>query len=140
MIKKLSERGVDAIVRLHELAIFPLWDRLKRKYTREEIREFVVKTFKKGDVYGYVESNKLAGCVGIQKVGAITEVVFLLVNPDLQKKGIGRKLIGFVEQENLGNMRLSVLIDNPSLGFYKKMGYKIIGEGDGKYLMEKKLL
>lgn len=73
-----------------------------------------------------------------------TKIHKLYLLPECKGKGMGRKLINKVIEsaQTAGNTLLSLNMnrENKSLGFYKQMGFQIVGEediniGDG-YLME----
>lgn len=77
----------------------------------------------------YIDSNMLTPEVE----NAQSELIGLYVKPDLKGNGIGKKMFEYARDEfkslNKKNMILWCLKDNePSKGFYKKMGGKIITE------------
>lgn len=93
------------------------------------------------------EENKALAFVGIEhhyKNEAVTRVHKIYILPETQGKGIGKKLIDFVEKSAKENhskaLSLNVNRFNKALHFYQKIGFKIIAEenieiGNG-YLME----
>jgi ribosomal protein S18 acetylase RimI-like enzyme len=139
MIKKISSKFVREVMELHKKAIFPLWDNLNRKYSEEGVKDFILGVFEKGEVYGYFDGKKILGVIGVEINEHSSEVVFLIVNPTYQSKGIGKNLMKFVEEKAPKKVILDVLIKNPAVGFYKKIGYKILKERNDKYFMEKVL-
>lgn len=63
----------------------------------------------------------------------------ILLSPFYQKKGIGKYLMGYFETLGFNRIQLSVWKNNPAVGFYKNLGYKIIKKENNKYLMEKRI-
>ena len=142
MIKKINKKFIDEIIRLHKISIFPLWNKQGRKYSIKGVRNFVMNIFDKGKIFGYFLNKKFIGVIGFTIEKDIAEVDFLLIDPNFQEKGIGKKLMEFVEKrvKNKANkIILQVLIKNKAVGFYKKLGYKISFEKKKKYQMEKKI-
>ena len=81
----------------------------------------------------------------------LLEVLAIRVDPGLQGLGYGRKMMGFSERlaAELGRKKV-MLATSPentkALGFYKRLGYRIIkkaenyyGDGTPRYLLEKEL-
>ncbi len=141
MIKNLSQKYIEEIVNLHKDSIFKIWDNLGREYSIKGVKNFIIKVFQNGDVYGYFNNKDLVGAIGIELRNNKAEISFLLVDPKFQRKGIGRKLMIFIEKnlQGVNKIYLDVLTKNKAVDFYKKMGYKTIRERKDKYIMEKKL-
>ncbi|MFA5174214.1 MAG: GNAT family N-acetyltransferase [Candidatus Pacearchaeota archaeon] len=138
---KLDNKNIENIIELHKKSIFEIWDKVNRKYSIEGIKKFIITVFEKGEVYGYFDKEMLSGVIGIEPKQKEIEISFLLVDPQFQRKGIGKKLMDFVEykSKNIDKICLEVLIKNKAVNFYKKIGYEIIKEKNDKYVMEKKL-
>lgn len=89
-------------------------------------------------------------CIDIKN--ALFKMHKLYIHPSQQAKGMGKKLISFVEDEVLKNgartLELNVNRDNPALLFYKKMGFTICRQEDipyyqffmNDYVMQKNLI
>ena len=127
------------IIELHRKAIFPLWDKIKREYSVKDVEDYVKETFRKGEIFGYFENNRLVGCVGIifDKKNNSGEIRHLIVGPKFQGEGIGRKLMTSVEDYSKNKVKkllLNVLVKNKAVSFYKKIGYTKYC-----YIMKKKL-
>ena len=143
MIKKINNKFIEKIIRLHKISIFPLWDEQGRKYSIKGVKKFVIDIFDKGEVFGYFLEKKFVGVIGFTIKKNIAEVDFLLVDPNFQKKGIGKKLMKFVERkvkDKVSKIILQVLIKNKAVKFYKKLDYKISFKKKKKYQMEKRIL
>lgn len=144
MIKKLNEKNINLVMNLHKKAIFPIWNKLRRKYTLASIRKFALNIFKNGEVFGFIRQNKIIAIIGIECKFNKLEICFLLVDPKYQGKGIGKKLMIFVENKyskRIKKIYLDVLIKNPAVKLYKRLGYKLIRikNKKQKYVMEKKI-
>ncbi|VVB79203.1 Acetyltransferase (GNAT) domain protein [uncultured archaeon] len=143
MIKQLDISYLEPIFNIHQQVIFPLWNRLGRGYTSTGVNDLVAEVFKKGEVYGFFSGKELVGVVGVQKEpkSSSLEIVFLLVIPDFQGKGVGHKLMDFIDQkysQQYDSFRLTVLTQNQhAIDFYKKLGYGIISTENKNNRMEK---
>lgn len=67
----------------------------------------------------------------------ILTVSRILLSQAYQKKGIGKYLMKYFETLGYKKIQLMAWENNPAVGFYKKLGYKIVKEENHKYLMEK---
>ena len=101
---------------------------------------------KGGHFYIAKEDEKILGCGAVAPYwGSETESVLLtiFVDPDCQGKGIGRKLIETLENDeySLRSKRIEIPAGIVGIPFYKKMGYDFKnGEliyDDGHFAMEK---
>ena len=129
MIKEIDRNYLRQIITLHKKTIFPLWDKIGKKYSIREVKEYVLDTLKKGKVFGYFEDMRLVGCAGVilDKKNKSGEVRHVIVDPKSQGKGIGKQLMAFIEnysKKNVKKLLLNVLIVNKAVNFYEKIGYK----------------
>ena len=108
-------------------------ERLKRRMTTSHF--FIVKI-----------DNKIVGCGGIAPYfGSDDESILLsiFVDPDYQGKGVGRKIVETLENDEYGKRakRIEVPASMVGIPFYKKLGYEHKnGElvfDDGHFAMEK---
>jgi len=124
-IKQLNKSYLKELVKLNTLAY---------KTSSKGVREYFAYTFKHGKVFGYFIEERLVGCVGliVHKKMNYSEIEHLLVHPDFQKQGIGKKLMRFIEKYSksklkIKNIRLDVRIKNKkAIKLYKNLGYKEI--------------
>ena len=129
MIKELNKKYLNDIIKLHKRAMIPLWRKLKKTYSSQRVGRYVSDTLRKGKVFGYFLDGKLIGCAGIaidKKLGA-GEIRHVSVEPKFQKRGIGRKLMNFLEKyakRKVKKISLDVLIKSPAVKFYEKLGWK----------------
>ncbi len=133
MIKKAQKEDLTEILELQYLAyqseakLFGNMDIPPLKQTIEEVYdEFQKGTILKavdacGDIIGSVRAYQENGTVYIGK---------LMVHPNMQKKGIGTKLLLEIEKE-YPNQRYELFISTKSISnirLYEKLGYKIFKE------------
>ena len=140
MIKKLNEEYSEEIINLHKKAMFPIWDKLGRKYSMKEVQNFIKAVFDNGKVFGYFIENKIVGAIGLEFRKNSGEIDLILVLPEFQGKNIGKELMRYVEDKfnsKINRLILQVLIKSKAVDFYKKIGYRIINKRDKKYIMEK---
>ena len=90
---------------------------------RSGLEESVLEDF---DVaYGCYKGRRLVGCVGLRKKVGVFTIECLAVAEDLQGKGIGRTLIGLIEDEarKMGAKDLWAVARAP--GFFERIGYTV---------------
>lgn len=76
-------------------------------------------------VYSAYDDNKLIGLVCAMDDGIMTAYVhYLLINPNYQKKGIGKALVKKIKEYYKDYLRIVVVAYNDELGFYEHMGFK----------------
>jgi ribosomal protein S18 acetylase RimI-like enzyme len=95
--------------------------------------------------------NEIIGYFCVSIVGEKTWLQELQIVPWMQGRGIGRKVMSFLESEAMDNgstvMALCVLKDNPARAFYAKLGYFVVDKDEGDltqgqkpiFIMEKRL-
>lgn len=91
-------------------------------------------------------NGEIALVVGVP-VGVITlsdwgdqlHMVWIAVLPEMQRQGIGTKLLQYSQQQALKKQKpltLQVLSNNPAIGIYQRCGFEIDGQdSQGKVLM-----
>src|SRR5215469_17461450 len=80
---------------------------------------------------GAFEDDRLLGCCMLTRVDSRTVRLRQMAVPNnMQGKGVGRALMIFAENiaRDLGYKRLCMHARTTSLGFYKKLGYRVLGE------------
>ncbi|MEP5111223.1 MAG: GNAT family N-acetyltransferase, partial [Ekhidna sp.] len=65
------------------------------------------------------------------------EIVQIQIDPNYQRKGIGKKIIKSVIEDFKGSKEifLSVLKENPAQQLYQRMGFKVTGHNDDSFIM-----
>lgn len=75
---------------------------------------------------GIYEGEIVAVCAVVMESDAQIEVKNLAVQPDMQRKGIGRSILRFIEELNHGKTIILGTGETPStLRFYKSCGYRV---------------
>ena len=82
-----------------------------------------------GHFYVAKENGKIIGCGGIGAYwGSKTEswIFTVFVDPDYQKKGVGRKIIAFLEKDEYAKRadRIEIKAAMSAIPFYRKLGYE----------------
>lgn len=85
----------------------------------------------KGQVFlKAVHNGRIVGAIRGRLDGDVCRVSKVMVHPDCQNKGIGRKLMAAIENEfdvNIYELRTGHL-DEATISLYKKLGYVLTGE------------
>jgi ribosomal protein S18 acetylase RimI-like enzyme len=136
-------------------------------FNREEIAtalELVDEALEKGDKTGYIvrvlevgkEHPSVQGyvCYGPTPLTqGVYDLYWIAVNPAVQRKGFGRRLIEYVEGDIVKRGGRMLLIETssqesygPTIRFYKRAGYKLVARvknfyriGDDKLVFSKEL-
>ena len=120
--------------------------------TPEELSDFLTKEHQ-SDTYIFNNEEGLAGYFSVIDIPneSALEVLNIGIDPELQGKGYGKKMMLFAEEIAKENkrqkMKLVTNVKNDSaVQFYKKLGYDVIkeaenyyGDGETRYVLEKKL-
>jgi ribosomal protein S18 acetylase RimI-like enzyme len=141
MIRKAKEEDFELILEVELESGHPL--NKKFKVTKESITEWLGPTFKDNinDFYVFEEEQKMLGFISLKKIFSThksCEVNYLAVRESFHKKGIGKKLIRFVEEKanSSGFERIFAYTGEDNLRaqkFYEKIGYLKINEFPGWY-------
>ncbi|MCL1858478.1 MAG: GNAT family N-acetyltransferase [Oscillospiraceae bacterium] len=71
------------------------------------------------------ENNKLVGLINVLDDGVMTAYIhYMLVNPEYQGQGIGKKLICFVKEKYKDYLRICLTAYKHAVGFYESCGFK----------------
>ena len=133
-----SEPYLQMLQLRHQILLKPLGLELSKRDTVEDETDILI---------GCFENDKIMGCCMLKKIDRHTmRLRQMAVNSGLQGKGVGRALVGFAENIALdfGYTRMMLHARNSALGFYKKLGYIVVGDPFTEVslphrLMEKKL-
>ena len=70
------------------------------------------------------DGEKLVGLINSIADGSLTAYIpYLLVNPDYQKQGIGKKLVRMIVFEYESYERIVLLTEKDTVDFYRKCGF-----------------
>ena len=76
-------------------------------------------------VYSAWDGERLVGMICAMDDGIMNAYVhYLLVRPDCQGRGIGRKLVGMVKERYASFLRIAVIAYNDETAFYENCGFK----------------
>lgn len=148
MICKLEEEDIEQAVGI--FAEYPKdFNPLGVKKLKEELEEYAGESLSL-EVKGFFAEKELSQVIGL--IGYVMrpsneyEITWLAVRPDWQRRGIGKKLVEYVEQ-TLKSFRsewlkLEVPNDPATMNFYSAMGFSESPElsGKNKIIYRKKLL
>lgn len=117
-IKELAEDlAGEMVYDIYKLCMYkPTFEKyLARISNRKQHKNFTV--------YGCYLHNELIGIAGICPYFQEVEITDIAVKKDMQKKGVGRKIIEYLTE----NYQLPLLAetDDDAVGFYRKCGFKI---------------
>ena len=81
----------------------------------------------------YVDQGKIAGCVRLLKHGSQLYLGMFAVDPEIQNKGIGKKILAEAEvqarNQNCNSIDMTVISERKELiEWYKRNGYVEVGE------------
>ena len=84
-------------------------------------------------VLKYTEDGAILGCVELRKENDSLYLGMLTVNPDLQSRGIGKKLMAtaeeFARQQRCKKIRMTVVsVRDKLIAWYVRYGYSLTGE------------
>ena len=128
-IRKANEKDVEDMAKLiiNGFSKYPYHD----KWTKKEAKDSVKSDLIRGKGYVAEERKKIVGFIVITKEISGKIYLFienLVVDIDYQRKGIGKKLVDFIEekQRKKGEVIISLSANKKSTAykFYKKLGYK----------------
>lgn len=133
MIKKAQKEDLGEILKLQYLAyqsearLFGDMDIPPLKQTIEEVYE----EFRKGTILKAVDGEgAIIGSVRAYQEGGTVYIGKLMVHPNMQKRGIGTKLLLEMEKE-YPNQRYELFTSTKSISnirLYEKLGYEIFKE------------
>ena len=93
--------------------------------------EYSDKEFRK--VLVYEENKKVLGVLVYLIIYDRAEIEYIVVKDEYKNKGIGSKLLSFIEN-NIKNITLEVRESNTTaISFYKKNGYEIVSTSHNYY-------
>ena len=141
MIRRCIEPDINAIFEIINVAaraykgVIPD-DRWHEPYMsveeiRHEIRDGVV-------FWGFEQESRLAGVMGIQDKDDVTLIRHAYVRPQLQRQGIGEKLLVYLEGLTDKSILIGTWVDASwAISFYRKHGYYLVSEEEKSQLLRK---
>jgi N-acetylglutamate synthase-like GNAT family acetyltransferase len=111
-------------------------DRWKEPYmSKDELRHEINMgvTF-----WGYEEEGVLVGVMGIQHVQDVTLIRHAYVRPDKQTRGVGSKLLSFLQQQTTQPVLIGTWADaTRAIAFYEKHGFQLVSPEEKDRLLKK---
>ncbi len=141
MIRRCIEQDINAIFEIINAAarayrgVIPD-DRWHQPYmSAEEIRHEI----QDGVVFwGFEQEGRLAGVMGIQDKDDVTLIRHAYVRPQLQRQGIGEKLLVYLEGLTEKSILIGTWMDASwAISFYRKHGYYLVSEEEKSQLLRK---
>ncbi len=126
MALKIIDHGSKDYQKMVDMRLAILRKPLGLDFSAEELaRE------KEDILIGCFEEEKLEGCCMLTKIAPQTvKLRQMAVTSGLQGKGIGRVLLNFAENvaRDKGYRKMTMHARKNALGFYEKLGYKVVGD------------
>jgi predicted GNAT family N-acyltransferase len=123
---KIIDHGTKEYQQMVDLRNQILRNPLGLSFTKEELEK------EKDDMlFGAFEEDEMLGCCLLTKIEKDTvRLRQMAVKTGLQGKGIGRVLMQFSENiaRDRGMKKLVMHARKSAVGFYEKLGYKVVGE------------
>ena len=124
MIRKFETSDMDQVLDIWLTASIKAHNFVEQSFWESEVDDMRDQYLPSGETYVYDDMGIVKGFVSLR--GETLEAVF--VSPNAQGKGIGQQLIAKAK-ELRAKLNLAVYKENQnSLEFYKKCGFKIVGE------------
>jgi GNAT superfamily N-acetyltransferase len=139
VIRKCTEADIDVIYEIiNEAAqaycgVIPedMWHDpyMSRAELMQELQDGVV-------FWGMVENDSLVGVMGMQDKGDVTLVRHAYTKTEQRTKGIGSRLLQFIERETDKPILVGTWADAAwAIRFYQSNGYKLVPEKDKNQLL-----
>ena len=154
--KKAEVRNAEAMLNIIHRCMYEVY---YKDYTEQEFRRFISnftlewleEIIQTRHYYEVWYDGEIIACGGVSRDESQYKQSYftaIFVNPDYRGKGIGRKLIAFLEQDEwcLDSVLIEVPSSKSSHGFYHKCGYQyrnmppVFNETDGSTIMYKEKL
>ncbi|MBN1293359.1 MAG: GNAT family N-acetyltransferase [Candidatus Latescibacteria bacterium] len=133
------------------MAVTPIWEKYER--TMDDALTFIKNELNAGNfIWVYEEENTVKGFIGCVEHGMMGEfpyVRMVMVDGSHQGKGIGTKLLNYLEDLMFRNKHLIFMMvtdfNTDALRLYRRLGYEKVGEipdykkeGVNEYLLMKR--
>ena len=94
-----------------------------------------MKNFK--TVFSAYDGDKLVGMICVMDDGVMNAYVhYLLVRPEYQGQGVGKKLVELVKEKYASYLRIVVVAYNAEIGFYEKCGFSKAKDASAMFITE----
>ncbi len=139
ILNKINEYGILPVIREIELldvmAAAEILELQRKSYRMEAdligsdeippLKETFEQLQNCGETFlGCYIDGSLAGAVSFKKDGEVMDIHRMMVHPDFFRRGIARKLIAYLEQQNFSEIIVSTGAANaPAIKLYEKLGF-----------------
>lgn len=80
----------------------------------------------------------MLGCIGVEDRGEAVEIHSLFLDVHAQRRGLGEAVFRAILAEHPGRVfRLEVLKQSPARRFWERQGFRLTGEAEFDWLMER---
>ncbi|MDR2236349.1 MAG: GNAT family N-acetyltransferase [Chryseobacterium sp.] len=135
--RKATENDIDFLLDLRMKTMNPHYEASQLPTDRELTLQKVLNQFDKANII--YRGDHPIGLLKINRTDDKTEVLQLQIDPEMQGKGLGRKILtGILDEarETGKTVSLSVLKVNKAQHLYSALGFKTVGEDEYSYFME----
>ncbi len=135
--KKADETDIDFLLSLRMKTMNPHYAESGLPTDREATLQRVLYRFDKAHLIFL--HDRPVGLLKIDRMEKKTEVLQLQIDPEMQGRGLGKKILKDIldEASETGKTAgLSVLKTNKAQNLYSALGFEIVGEDEHSYFME----
>ncbi|MBV8328579.1 GNAT family N-acetyltransferase [Chryseobacterium sp.] len=135
--RKADETDIDFLLNLRMKTMNPHYAESKLPTDQKTTLQRVLYEFDKANII-FLHHQPI-GLLKINQTDEKTEVLQLQIDPELQGRGLGRKILTAILDKAGATGRtvsLSVLKTNKAQHLYSSLGFKIISEDEHSYFME----
>ncbi len=88
-------------------------------------------------VFSAWEKDQLVGMICVMDDGIMNAYVhYLLVRPEFQGQGVGKKLVELVKEKYASYLRIVVVAYNAEMGFYESCGFSPAKDASAMFITE----
>lgn len=119
------------------VAVVAAWGR----WPADEVKAEIVRATSAGELHAIVDGNARIGVVSALPSETCWEIVQLFIEPAHQRSGVGRSVVdGIVRQASRSNKPViaRVLVTNPALVFWQRMGFTVVDSTVEHHLLERR--
>ncbi|CAM3028416.1 N-acetyltransferase [Chryseobacterium flavum] len=135
--QKADEKDIDFLLDLRMKTMNPHYTESNLPTDRETTLQRILYRFDKAHIIFL--HHQPVGLLKINRTDEKTEVLQLQILPDLQGRGLGKKILKDILDEasvSGKTVTLSVLKTNKAQHLYSRLGFRIVGEDQYSYFME----
>ena len=134
ILNKVNEKIIKKLVNIYFSALN------KFNFRNWSFQDFVDLINNGSSIFYYVLNNIIVGFTVVRFNEDFTEIIIIAIDSNYQKKKIGQNILNYIIDYPYfkGFMILDVAITNTNaINFYKKFGFKKIGQRKNYYLISK---